>query len=217
MLLVVLLTQRAMSSPHEAKHWGKRGFRHRVGSRMPAPRSGCRQTPWWTKWCSTMDASGTRNGQLHMRTIAPLRDPKKQPVLQPALRPAVPTPMQRWQTVRQRLQDGGRQFLAGVKRGPRDIPDSSRVRMASVVPGTVSEIRGSRSAGPSQPLVAWDMEPMSLATSNTSDTSVASNSSAGRQRAKRGSGIAAFFSQGATLSKGFSNLSLGRDRDGFAD
>eukprot|EP00445_Apocalathium_hangoei_P001440 CAMPEP_0203850294 /NCGR_PEP_ID=MMETSP0359-20131031/6689_1 /ASSEMBLY_ACC=CAM_ASM_000338 /TAXON_ID=268821 /ORGANISM="Scrippsiella Hangoei, Strain SHTV-5" /LENGTH=416 /DNA_ID=CAMNT_0050766169 /DNA_START=91 /DNA_END=1343 /DNA_ORIENTATION=- len=115
------------------------------------------------------------------------------------------------------LQDGGRQFLAGVKRGPRDIPDSSRVRMASVVPGAVSEIRGSRSAGPSQPLVAWDMEPMSLATSNTSDTSVASNSSAGRQRAKRGSGVAAFFSQGANLSKGFSNLSLGRDRDGFAD
>mmetsp|Transcript_93765 Transcript_93765/g.244672 ORF Transcript_93765/g.244672 Transcript_93765/m.244672 type:complete len:339 (-) Transcript_93765:348-1364(-) len=143
--------------------------------------------------------------------------PRKRPAFQLAPRPAVPTPMQRWQKLRQYFQDGGRQFLAGLTRGPRDIPDSSRVRMAGVVPGEVSEIRGSRSAGPSQPLVAWDMEPMSLATSSTRDTSVVSNNSAGRQRAKRGSGVAAFRSQGANQSKAFSNLSLGRDRDGFTD
>mmetsp|Transcript_93764 Transcript_93764/g.244664 ORF Transcript_93764/g.244664 Transcript_93764/m.244664 type:complete len:360 (-) Transcript_93764:348-1427(-) len=143
--------------------------------------------------------------------------PSQQPALRPALRPSVSLPVQRWQTVRPRLQNGGRQILAGVTRWARDISDSSRVRMAGVVPGEVSEIRGSRSAGPSQPLVAWDMEPMSLATSSTRDTSVVSNNSAGRQRAKRGSGVAAFRSQGANQSKAFSNLSLGRDRDGFTD
>jgi len=128
------------------------------------------------------------------RAIAPARRgaasrPRKRPTLQPVLCPAVPT--QHWQTMRQRLQDGGRQFLAGLTRGPRDIPDSSRVRMAGVVPGAVSEIRGSRSAGPSQPAMSWDTAPMSLATSITRETSVAAKSAAGRQRDKRGSGIAA--------------------------
>jgi len=141
--------------------------------------------------------------------------PRKRPT-QPVLRPAVPT--QQWQTVRQRLQDGGRQFLAGFTRGPRDISDSSRVRkMAGVVPGAVSEIRGSPSAGPSQPVMAWDTAPMSLATSITRDTSVAAKSAAGCQRDKRGSGVAAYLSQAANRSFVFSNLSFGRDRDGFAD
>mmetsp|Transcript_64013 Transcript_64013/g.208871 ORF Transcript_64013/g.208871 Transcript_64013/m.208871 type:complete len:105 (+) Transcript_64013:40-354(+) len=68
MLLLALLTQRAMYSPRDGKHWGKRKLRHQVPL-------GRQHAPWWTKWCGTINACGTRNGQTHLRTMAPLRVP----------------------------------------------------------------------------------------------------------------------------------------------
>jgi len=119
---------------------------------------------------------------------------------------------QRLQSMRQRLQDGGRMLLSGLARVPRDTTESTQVRMQGLVPGTVSETRGaSRAAGRPLPTIAWDMGPAPPTTSSdTGSIGLAASFSAARQPAgmRGGVGGTRARSQGVGGSFGF-----GRDSD----
>lgn len=114
---------------------------------------------------------------------------------------------QRLQSMRQRLQDGGRMLLSGLARVPRDTTESTQVRMQGLVPGTGSETRGaSRAAGRPQPTIAWDMGPAPPTTSS----GLAASFSAARQPAGMRGGVGGTRARSQGVGGSFGS---GRDSD----